>query len=376
MSSSENKKVSLSEIATIHDSKRIPLNSRERSERRGDIPYYGAQGVIDYVDDHIFEGDFVLIAEDGENLRSKKLPVAFRANGKFWVNNHAHIVKGSEDWINDYIEAFFNYSDISPYITGAAQPKLNQANLLKIKLPFDELTAKEASLFWKLFQRKIELNRKTNVTLEQIGQTLFKKYFIDNPEREGWVDGTILDLGSVITGKTPSKSDATYYGNDVMFLKVPDMHNTIIVIKTADNLSKKGADSQSNKYIPKWSTCVSCIATVGVVSLAGDNLQTNQQINSVMPKNEHYTFFNYFLLKSKSDFLHTMASAGSATPNLNKGQFEKIKVHVPPQELLSDFNIKIKSHFEKIYNNYREIETLSEIRDNLLPKLMSGEVTF
>lgn len=72
----------------------MPLNSRERQERQGEYPYYGAQGIIDHIDGYIFDGRYILVAEDGENLNSKKLPLALFATGKFWVNNHAHILRG------------------------------------------------------------------------------------------------------------------------------------------------------------------------------------------------------------------------------------------------------------------------------------------
>ncbi|HBX50358.1 MAG: type I restriction endonuclease subunit S [Bacteroidetes bacterium RIFOXYA12_FULL_35_11] len=106
---SEWKKYKLDELGSILNNKRIPLNSRERAERKGKYPYYGASGIVDYIDDFIFEGEHVLISEDGENLRSRQTPIAFKANGKFWVNNHAHIFKGKEDWINDYIVYYLKH---------------------------------------------------------------------------------------------------------------------------------------------------------------------------------------------------------------------------------------------------------------------------
>src|SRR5690348_14952628 len=93
----------LDDIAEIHNNKRVPLNSREREKRKGIYPYYGASGIFDYLDSYIFDGEYVLISEDGENLKSRNTPIAFKVNGKFWVNNHAHIVKGKEDLINDFL---------------------------------------------------------------------------------------------------------------------------------------------------------------------------------------------------------------------------------------------------------------------------------
>ena len=184
----------------------------------------------------------------------------------------------------------------------------------------------------------------------------------------------ISDLGEVVTGKTPSKKNQKFFGDEMAFLKVPDMHKTSIVIKTSDNLSLAGAESQKAKYIPKWSTCVSCIATVGVVSLAGKNMQTNQQINSIVPREPYFKFFNYFLMRHKADYIKTLASGGSVAPNLNRGNFSNITVVMPDRELLKEFDTRVSHLFLQMENNLQENETLINIRDSLLPKLISGEI--
>lgn len=124
----------ISNVIECLDLKRIPLSSMERRKRKGKFPYYGASGIIDYIDEYIFDENLLLIAEDGENLRSRKTPIAFTADGKFWVNNHAHVIKGKNNISNEYLRLFFDFLDLSPWITGAAQPKLNQENLFSIPL--------------------------------------------------------------------------------------------------------------------------------------------------------------------------------------------------------------------------------------------------
>ena len=131
---SEWKEYKLSDIATIHNKKRIPLNSRQRLEIQGKYPYYGASGIVDYVNDYLFDGQYVLISEDGENLRSRQTTIAFIAEGKFWVNNHAHILQGNDYLVNEFIFYYFQQLNINPFITGAVQPKLNLQNLLSIPI--------------------------------------------------------------------------------------------------------------------------------------------------------------------------------------------------------------------------------------------------
>lgn len=159
-------KYRLGEVINILDSKRIPLSSKERESRRGNYPYYGAQGIIDYIDDYIFDGEYLLIAEDGENLKSQKQNIAQIARGKYWVNNHAHIVESNGKCDIRYICYLLNKIDISAYITGSAQPKLNQANMCSIEVELPDIqTQKRIADFIGSFDDKIEINRRINDNL-------------------------------------------------------------------------------------------------------------------------------------------------------------------------------------------------------------------
>lgn len=116
------------------DSQRKPVTKGNRSS--GNYPYYGASGIVDYVDDYIFDGDYLLVSEDGANLIARKTPIAFSISGKSWVNNHAHILRFDDAIDQKYVGYYLNYIDLTPYISGAAQPKLNQQNLNSIKIPY------------------------------------------------------------------------------------------------------------------------------------------------------------------------------------------------------------------------------------------------
>jgi len=116
---------------------RKPVTSGLRES--GVIPYYGASGIVDYVKDYIFDGDFLLVSEDGANLVARNTPIAFSISGKNWVNNHAHVLKFNTYTERRFVEFFLNGLDLTPYISGAAQPKLNQQNLNSIKIPIPPL---------------------------------------------------------------------------------------------------------------------------------------------------------------------------------------------------------------------------------------------
>lgn len=123
------------------DGRRVPIKAGERKNTHGSYPYYGATGVIDYVDDFIFEGERLLISEDGANLVARKYPIAFIADGKYWVNNHAHVVNALPELTSNlYLKKFFAWVDLSSYITGSAQPKLSQGKLNTIPVPVPPLS--------------------------------------------------------------------------------------------------------------------------------------------------------------------------------------------------------------------------------------------
>ncbi|WP_311944515.1 restriction endonuclease subunit S [Halomonas piscis] len=124
--------VRFGEITFNRDSERIPLSVNERSRRKGEYDYYGASGVIDKIDEFLFEKPLLLIGEDGANLINRSTPIAFIARGKYWVNNHAHVIDGiSEDFLK-YLSLYINAISLEPYVTGTAQPKMNQAKMNSI----------------------------------------------------------------------------------------------------------------------------------------------------------------------------------------------------------------------------------------------------
>ncbi len=127
------------ELGENQDSQRVPVKSSERDGRQGNYPYYGASGIIDWVDSFIYDGDRLLIGEDGANLIARATPVAFIARGKYWVNNHAHVIAENGRADLRYLEFFIEQLDLNPFISGTAQPKLNRSNLDRIPVPLPPL---------------------------------------------------------------------------------------------------------------------------------------------------------------------------------------------------------------------------------------------
>ena len=125
----------LGKITTNEDGRRVPIRKEDRESMHGKFPYYGASGVIDHINDYIFEGERLLIGEDGANLVTRSTPIAFIATGKYWVNNHAHVLAFNGKAELHYLKGFINSIDLQPYLSGTAQPKLNQKALNRIPVP-------------------------------------------------------------------------------------------------------------------------------------------------------------------------------------------------------------------------------------------------
>lgn len=129
----------LRSIMICRDAERVPVSRAQRKVREGEFPYYGASGVIDGIDGYTHDGEFLLIGEDGSNLRLRSTPIAFPAAGKIWVNNHAHVLEFLHPVIQEYVSYRINGMDISEFVTGGFQPKLSQGNLNRISVPLPPL---------------------------------------------------------------------------------------------------------------------------------------------------------------------------------------------------------------------------------------------
>lgn len=257
---------------------------------------------------------------------------------------------------------------------GTAVPILNKTDFENIEYLIPPLPEQKAIAdVLSALDDKIDLLQRQNETLEKMAETLFRQWFIEEA-KEDWEEVSVGDFGTVVCGKTPSKKNENYYGNDVPFLKIPDMHGNIFISATTDNLSLNGSESQIKKLLPKNSICVSCIATVGLVCINDIELHTNQQINSIVLDNNKYLYFLFLTMKNMYEELHNLASGGTATLNLNTGDFSKILISKPDEVSLEMFNEVAVPSFNKIRKNAQQIQTLKNMRDTLLPKLMSGEV--
>ena len=170
----------LDQISENLDSKRVPITKNIRSS--GSVPYYGASGIVDYVKDYLFDEDLLCVSEDGANLLARTYPIAFSISGKSWVNNHAHVLRFKNTVSQKFVELYLNSIKLDDFVSGMAQPKLNQAMLNKIPIPFPP-HAEQKNIVAKLYALSTETKKLESVykqklaSLDELKKSLLHQAF-------------------------------------------------------------------------------------------------------------------------------------------------------------------------------------------------------
>lgn len=303
--------------------------------------------------------------------------IVFRANDENWNKKFLYYVL-SQDSFFDFMMSGSN---------GTKMPRGNKKTIPEFLIPdFDIDKQIRIADILSAYDDLIENNQKQIKLLEEAAQRLYKEWFVDlhfpgyedvkivDGVPEGWSYKRVDDFGEVITGKTPSTSKTEYYGGNIPFVTIPDMHGNVFPLVTEKTLTKAGADTQKNKYLPVNSVIVSCIATVGLVSIATEPSQTNQQINSVILYDDNDLYFFYESMKRIKTLLDGIGSNGATMTNVNKTKFSNIHVLYPTEDVVKRYNEFCKPIFDNILALSKEILVSKKARDHLLPKLMSGEI--
>ena len=188
----------LGDVCENLDSKRIPITKGKRTA--GNIPYYGASGVVDYVAEHIFDEELLLVSEDGANLLARTYPIAFSISGKTWVNNHAHVLRFKEMYSQRFVEYYLNSISLEPYVSGMAQPKLNQKSLKSIPVPSPPLPEQKriVDILDEAFTGIDQAVANTKKNLAN-ARELFESYLnsVFTQKGEGWVEKEFSDICSI-----------------------------------------------------------------------------------------------------------------------------------------------------------------------------------
>lgn len=334
--------------------------------------------------------------QDNDLIFAREAPagnVAIIKNGaKFCLGQRTVLIRPNCQYVYPDFLVYFLLAPQQQYgllgtANGATVAHVNLPTIrdLEIILPALHIQRRIADIL-SAYDDLIENNRKQIKLLEEAAQRLYKEWFVDlrfpghehtrivDGIPEGWKIRAVSDFGKVVTGKTPSTSKSEYYDGNIPFVTIPDMHNTIFPLSTEKHLSEQGANTQKSKFIPPNSVMVSCIATVGLVSITSQQCQTNQQINSVVLKSQLDLYFLYFAMKRIKSLLDGVGSNGATMTNVNKMKFENINILYPESHLINCFFEFSMPVFRKILILSKENLQLQQVRDRLLPKLMSGEV--
>ena len=369
-------KVLLKELVTIKNGK------DHKALENGKYPVFGSGGIMRYANKYLYDKESVLLPRKGtlNNIQYVKEP--------FWTVDTCYYTEVNTEKVLPYfLYNVLKKYDISLLNTGAAIPSMTFDKYYGLKIPLPPLPTqiKIASIL-SAYDDLIENNRKQIKLLEEAAQRLYKEWFVDlrfpgyenckivDGVPEGWLYKRVEEFGEVITGKTPSTVKTEYYGGNIPFITIPDMHEKVFPLVTEKTLTKVGAESQKNKYLPINAVIVSCIATVGLVNIAVKPCQTNQQINSVILHNDNDLYFFYESMKRIKALLDGVGSNGATMTNVNKTKFSNIKVLYPTEDLVLKYNEFCKHIFDKILALSKAMLIAEQARDRLLPKLMSGEI--
>ena len=330
----------LGRLAENLDSMRRPITSGLREP--GEIPYYGASGIVDYVKDYIFDGDFLLVSEDGANLIARNTPIAFSISGKSWVNNHAHILKFNTYVERRFVDIYLNSIDLTPYISGAAQPKLNQKNLNSIQIPIPCPENPKKSLEIKAEIVRI-LDAFTALTAELTAELTARKkqynYYRDQllSFEEGEVEWKTLGEVAVdkfwIMPATPKFDDNA----EVPYITSKNIHGGHIDFKKVKFISRQDYLNLSrNRPILAGDFLISMIGTIGEVARVKDSdLDFYGQNMYLIRLNHDLIHSGYFLHffdspKMKGHFNAVKNNSGQGY--LRANNIDDICVPLPPLE--------------------------------------------
>ena len=368
----------INQISVNLDNKRVPITKADRT--RGKYPYYGASGIVDYVADYIFDGDTLLISEDGANLLARSTPIAFPASGKYWVNNHAHILKFEDITTQRFVELYLESIPLDDYITGAAQPKLNQQALNSIPIPYPPLPEQQriVGILDQAFAgiATAKANAEKNL---QNARALFESHLqsVFTQRGDGWIRKKLGDVFKTSTGSTPPKNNSEFYGSFMPLVKPPELCGEAFDSAT-DGLSEAGAAVA--RTIPAKSVLVSCIGNLGKIGYNTVPVAFNQQINAILP-NESQAIPEFMFFQSLSFFfksqLETFAS-GTTIPIVNKSKFNSVNVVLPPlriQKLVVPQLSSLREETHNLESIYKQkLTALDELKKSLLHQAFSGQL--
>ena len=324
----------LGEVCEVLDSKRVPITAANRVS--GQYPYYGANGVQDYVADYIFDDELVLLAEDGGNFGSKEKPIAYRVSGKCWVNNHAHVLKPKAVIDVDYLCYSLMFYDVSGLVNGATRQKLTQSDMRKMEIPLRTMV-EQKKIVCRLnkLTELISLRKQQLAKLDELVKARFVEMFLlhDYPTKT-------LDELSIGKGEYGAQSASTEYDSTrPRYIRITDVNEDGTL--NDDKVSSENITDDEQYRLSYGDFMFARMgATVGktYAFLSGNQIFAGYLIRyklNLSLANPRYLFW-YTKLDDYQKWVK-LNQSGAAQPGINAKKYGSLKIPVPPIALQNQF---------------------------------------
>ena len=289
-------KKKLEECVDFLDGLRKPIKSEDRKSEKGLYPYYGASGIIDYIDGFIFDGEYILLSEDGANIMDRNYRVAFIAKGKIWVNNHAHVLQPHNGFDINFLSETLERLNYAVYNTGTTMPKLNQevCRNINLKIPATKEQNKIGNLL-SLLNERIATQNKIIEDLKKLKSAIID-YAISSIDADFIKFSSLYEIAG--EGGTPTTSNASFYDNGkIPFIKIDDLKKKYLT-ENKDFITELGLQKSSAWLVPSRSILFSNGATIGEITITTYPVCTKQGILGIVPKSNIDVEFLYYFMSS------------------------------------------------------------------------------
>ena len=368
------------------DKQRKPITKSKREP--GPIPYYGASGIVDHVADHIFDEDLLLVSEDGANLLARTYPIAFSICSKSWVNNHAHVLRFQDISTQKFVEYYLNSISLVPWVSGMAQPKLNQTKLNEIPIPLPTLSEQKRIVaildeaFASIDQAKANTERNIANARELFDSYLNRAFEEKGEEWEEKPLGEFVnDIATGPFGSLLHKSD--YVSEGVPVVNPINIVGGIIESKKIKNITDHKKESLGNYVLHAGDIVIARRGEMGrcaVVEIDQEGWVCGTGCFIIRATKSVNPYFLCQLLRSNSCKKQMIRDSSRSTmPSISNRQLGEILISLPQKEEQDRITISISNtsiETKTIQEQYLRKETkLSELKQSILKKAFSGELT-
>jgi len=351
----------LGEVVDFLDGKRKPLKESDRSKIKGTIPYYGASGIIDYVNDYIFDDDLILLGEDGENILSRSVKLAFQISGKCWVNNHAHVLKPKEGFDITYLTEELESLNYEQYNTGTAQPKLNKKVISEISLAIPPTKAEQKAI--------AEVLSDTDNLIQALEKRIAKKRLIKQgamqkllTPKEDWEVKKLGEIADIKMGQSPSSSNYNNLGIGLPLVQGnADIKNRETIIRNYT--------SQITKKCNTGDIIMSVRAPVGEIARAIFKVCIGRGVCAIYYPNNF--LYHYLIFIEPQWAKH---STGSTFDSVNSNTIRKLEIPFPSEQEQTHIATILSDMGSEIEALQKKLAKYKQLKQGLMQNLLTGKI--